>query len=223
MKNSRNKFSTFNEDESREVSGEDAESGHILEEAETAETSDLQPEVTEYTEEPGKVESGEISGENAESGQKPGEFKVFYGETAEASDLQPDVTEHIEELDKTDNQANNLSILDRIKSGEVSIEDAESELANMLEKAETTEASDLQSDVTEHIEEPDKTDNPANNLSILGKVESGEVSIEDAESELANMLEKAETAETSDPQPEVTEHTEEPGETELDVIRRNTR
>ncbi len=218
MKNSNNRFSTFNEAESRKVSGEDAESGHIPEEAETAETSDLQPEVTEYTEEPGKVESGEISGENAESGQKPREFKIFYGETAEASDLQPEVTEHIEELDGTDNQANNLSILDRIKSGAVSIEDAESELANMLEEAETAETSDPQPDVTEHIEEPDKTDNPANNLSILGKVESGEVSIEDAESELANMLEKAETAETSDPQPEVTEHTEELGETELDVI-----
>jgi len=205
MKKSRDRFSTFNEAESREVSGEDAESGHIPEEAENAETSDLQPEVTEYTEEPGKVESGEIPGENAESGQKPKEFKVFYGEPAEASDLQPEVTEHTEEHDRTDNQANNLSILDGIKSGAVSIEDAESELANMLEKAKTAETSALQPEVTEHTEELDKTE--------WDKVENGEISDENAEQ--GQILEEADT---SDQQPEVTEHTEELKEAELDVI-----
>ena len=218
MKKSRDRFSIFNVAESREVSGEDAESGHIPEEAENAEISDLQAEVTEYTEEPGKVESGEISGENPESGQKPKEFKVFYGEPDEASDLQSEVTEHIEEHDRADNQANNLSILDGIKSGAVSIEDAESELANMLEKARTAETSDLQPEVTGHTEELDKTDNQANNLSILDRIKSGAVSIEDAESELANMLEKAKTAETSDLQPEVTEHTEELDKTEWDKV-----
>jgi hypothetical protein len=92
---------------------------------------------------------------------------------------------------KADKDEARLSILEKVESGEISIEDAEADLAQILGQAGTSAEAAEQVEVEE--QEDENTDNHEDELPILEDTEIGEV--DDAEVELAPMLE--------DPEPSV--------------------